>query len=101
MNFVFIGYGSIAKKHINAITNLFPDAKFTLVRRKNDFENEDENRNFYIATSFDEVKEVDFFFITIPTYLHLETIEKVLEFRKPVFIEKPLASSLELIEGLI
>ncbi|MCD6068712.1 MAG: oxidoreductase [Bacteroidetes bacterium] len=102
MKFGFVGYGSIAKKHIKAINSLFPDASCLIVRRAEDGKGMDaENANCTISTNMMDLLEVDFIFITNPTFLHVETIEMVLKFQKPLFIEKPLASSLDLVPEMI
>lgn len=101
MTFGFIGYGSIAKKHILAISKLYKHSEVILVRRDStDIIENIDNINFTITASIIDLHKADFIFITNPTSLHVDTIQKALEFKKPLFIEKPLSNTFEGVEVL-
>lgn len=94
MNVFIIGLGSIAKKHITAILQIDSDAKIYALRRNVDCKNEIPNvTNVY---DFNEVNmsEIDFILISNPTSEHFSTIKKVVQYGKPLFIEKPLFSEI-------
>jgi predicted dehydrogenase len=96
MKFGFVGYGSIAKKHIAAIDELYLNSEVVLIRRNVcDINSDLKNISFRSSSDLNELKKVDVIFITNPTSLHVETINKVIEFNKPLFIEKPLADTVK------
>jgi predicted dehydrogenase len=102
MKFAIIGYGSIAKKHIEAIGSVYPGSAVTLIRRKNEEKPVmPEGISCCIATDIEEVQQSDYVFITNPTSLHASTISRVLRFNKPLLIEKPLADKTDEVEGII
>lgn len=102
MNFGFIGYGSIAKKHIQAIAKLYVNANVLLVRRfDNDIDEIFQGITITTTNDYNLLRNVDFIFITNPTAFHTFAIEKVIEFNKPLFIEKPLACELDGLDLLI
>lgn len=92
MNILIIGLGSIAKKHITAIRSFNSNASIYALRSKRNANNHSGVTNLY---SFDEVSKIDFDFAIIsnPTSEHKNTIRTLLDFRIPLFIEKPIASS--------
>lgn len=95
MKILIIGLGSIALKHIEALKILDLKSQiFAFRSNKNSFE-DNEIINLY---SFDEVKKNDFDFAIIsnPTIKHQETIESLIPLHIPLFIEKPVHSSLEI-----
>ena len=100
MKFGFIGYGSIAKKHIQAIFSLYPNASILLVRHKPSAP-DNETPGCTTARDFDELRNVDAICITNPTSLHVNTIQKVLAFKKPLFIEKPLSHNMTGLSDLV
>jgi predicted dehydrogenase len=90
MIFLFIGYGSIAKKHISAIKELVTSPKIFILRHSHKI-NEVENNDFTSIYSWDEINfKPDCIFITNPTSLHYESILKSIENNCPIFIEKPV-----------
>ena len=94
MRVLIIGLGSIAKKHIKALYRLYEDCKVFALRSGNGADRVVGVTNIY---SFDEAKSIqpDFIIISNPTFQHLKTIETVLEWGFPLFIEKPILHSLE------
>ena len=93
MRIVFIGIGSIAKKHIKAIRKIEPQAEKFALRSSKDAAPYEDVKDFY---EYDDVKEIapDFIIISNPTSKHFETIQKLLSYRLPLFIEKPVFAEL-------
>jgi predicted dehydrogenase len=87
MKIFLIGLGSIAKKHITAIRKIEPNAIIYALRSSINAENYENVINVF---SWECALEADFILISNPTNLHGDTILKALEFKKPLFIEKPL-----------
>lgn len=92
MKILIIGLGSIAKKHIAAIRSIDSNASIYALRSQHNAQAYDGITNLY---SFDEASNIgfDFAITSNPTSEHKHTIQKLLEFKIPLFIEKPLASS--------
>lgn len=92
MKILIIGLGSIAKKHIAAIRSIDSNASIYALRSQHNAQAYDEITNLY---SFGEASNIgfDFAIISNPTSEHKHTIQKLLEFRIPLFIEKPVSSS--------
>jgi predicted dehydrogenase len=102
MKFGIVGYGSIAKKHIQAINSVYTDSTALVIRRSDDESIADlENVKIKVSTNLEDLADVDYILITNPTFLHVEVLTRVLKLGKPLFIEKPLADSLTDIEKLI
>lgn len=94
MKVLIIGLGSIAKKHIAAINQLDKSAEIYALRSNRESKN-DIDRVIDIYTLNDiEMSELDFILISNPTSEHFATIQKLIEFDKPLFIEKPLFSEI-------
>jgi len=93
MRIVFIGIGSIAKKHINAIRKIEPKAEIFALRSSRDATPYEGVKDFY---EYDDIKEIvpNFIIISNPTSKHFETIQKLLPYRIPLFIEKPVFAEL-------
>lgn len=91
MKVLIIGLGSIAGKHVEALKKINAGVEFFALRAR-------------MAASLPGVKDIykisdipsDISFIVIsnPTSMHADAIEKILHLKKPLFIEKPFASSL-------
>lgn len=99
MRILIIGLGSIGKKHVNAILTILPNAEIFALRSNKDA---DEIAGVINIFTFYEVGLIgaDFAIISNPTSEHKNTLSKLVGYGIPVFIEKPLYSSLE-IEELI
>lgn len=92
MKVLIIGLGSIAKKHITALRNLYPDSEIYALRSSKSSPVIEGIRSCY---TIDEVPlDVKFILISNPTSLHLKTIKDVSHFGVPLFIEKPPIDSL-------
>lgn len=93
MNILIVGLGSIARKHINAIRDICPDANLFALRSGHSASSVE---NVTDINSLEQVADINFDFAIIsnPTALHAQTISCLLKFRIPLFIEKPIFGSL-------
>lgn len=84
-----IGLGSIAQKHIAAVSYLYPNALFYALRHS---DSSISKENVVDLFSYEELldKNLDFIIISNPTVYHYCTLEKLASFSIPLFIEKPL-----------
>lgn len=96
MNILFVGYGSIAKKHIIALKKIIKNPKIYALRHSlNDSIKIDdiEINNIY---SWEEIDQnIDCIFITNPTSMHFDSIIKSVKYNCPIFIEKPVVHNLQ------
>lgn len=97
MRILIIGLGSVGKKHINAIRSIFPDTEVFALRSKKDAISIPNIRNIF---DFNEISSdsFDFAIISNPTFEHKRSIEKLVKFGFPLFIEKPVYLSLDIEE---
>lgn len=94
MKVLIVGLGSIALKHIHAIREIVPDSEIISIRSSRESKYVDGVTDFY---SYEELpSDFDFALISNPTSKHIETIKKLVPFRKPLLIEKPLSDSVEI-----
>lgn len=93
MKVLIVGLGSVAKKHTSALKKLDNSVQIIALRSGADVAPETDVINIF---SFDEIEKYapDFAIISNPTSKHKETIERLLRFKFPLFIEKPLHSDL-------
>jgi predicted dehydrogenase len=94
MKVLIIGLGSIAKKHIDVLMELYNDIVIYSLRSS------EKSEKYLKVINIFSLKDVvninfDFCIISSPTAHHLEDIKKVLHLDLPLFIEKPLFSSLD------
>lgn len=92
MKVLIIGLGKIARTHIDALRSIDPECTIYALRSDSNAESVDGIRNIFRLE--DTPDDIDFFIVSNPTALHAPTIRQLLEFRKPLFIEKPLFESL-------
>lgn len=92
MKVLIVGLGSIASKHIAALKNIDPKVEFYAMRSSL---NADAKEGITNVFSLENLNELDFAIISNPTSAHKETIERLIPKKIPLFIEKPLFSSLE------
>ncbi|MCL2539697.1 MAG: Gfo/Idh/MocA family oxidoreductase, partial [Oscillospiraceae bacterium] len=96
MNILFIGLGSVGKRHLR-------NAVFELTKRHLSYsidalrlrglplERDIEKELREIYTDFEQIKtNYDAVFITNPSSAHYETLRRAAQFSKAVFIEKPV-----------
>ena len=102
MKILIIGLGSIGKKHVRSILSILPDAEIFALRSKREANSFLEVKNIFSYTEIASIA-ADFAIIANPTSEHKKTIIQLIEYEIPLFIEKPLYSSLdikELIESI-
>lgn len=93
MKIVIIGLGSIGKKHVDGILNLYPEAQIYALRNSKNSEAYKSVVNIY---SKNEIPlNIDFIIISNITSSHENTILEMLDFKCPLFIEKPVISNLK------
>lgn len=93
MKVLIVGLGSIARKHITALRSIDSKVEILALRSVNNAQEEPGVTNIY---GFDQIPEdIDFAIISNPTSEHRGTIESLVRLNKPLFIEKPVLSSLE------
>lgn len=94
----FVGIGSIAKRHIRNLYNVCQERKINLVidafrREKRDIDKEIQNHIRQVFTNAQLLpNDYDIIFITNPTCMHLNTLQKLHGKATHFFIEKPLTS---------
>ena len=93
MKILIIGLGSIAKKHISAISALIPDPLFFALRSNKNSTTLENVKNIFEIN--EAPKDIDFIIISNPSNLHASTIKKVIFLNKPIFIEKPIFNNIE------
>lgn len=93
MRVLFIGIGSIAQKHIKAIRHIDESTQLFALRSSMDAVKYDGVVDIYDYADIEGVNP-DYIIISNPTSRHYETIVKLLPFRKPLFIEKPIFGEL-------
>lgn len=102
MKILIIGLGSIGKKHVRSIQSILPDAEIFALRSKREANSFSGVKNIFSYTEISSIA-ADFAIIANPTSEHKKTIIQLIEYEIPLFIEKPLYSSLdikELIESI-
>jgi predicted dehydrogenase len=92
MRVLIIGLGSIAKKHIDAIYRLDKSAIIYALRSKPQSKSNISGVIDIYNLKDIEIFNLDFILISNPTSEHFSTIKQLVEFNKPLFIEKPLFS---------
>jgi predicted dehydrogenase len=95
MNVLIVGFGSIAKKHCQALLTINPDTNIFALRSNNNAEIFSGITNIYDPNQLSKIK-FDFIIISSPTFLHEKHIRDMIQLNKPLFIEKPLANKLEI-----
>jgi len=94
MKVLIIGLGSIAKKHILALKQINTKVVIFALRSRTNASQYQDITNIY---NTDELENYafDFCIISSPTTFHARDIEKIIQFKIPLFIEKPLFSTLD------
>jgi predicted dehydrogenase len=93
MKVLIIGLGSIAKKHISALSVIQNDAQVYALRSSTAAEPYENVINLFEQTELSK-HQFDFCIISSPTALHAENIDFIAGLKIPMFIEKPLFSDL-------
>jgi predicted dehydrogenase len=82
-----VGYGSIAKKHIDALNSIMGSPEIYLLRRKGHVTEVNPYTSTYWYDEFPE--DIDFFIISNPTSVHYDTLLELVRLNKPILLEKP------------
>jgi predicted dehydrogenase len=93
MRILIIGLGSIANKHIQSILKINGEAEIFALRHDKKSKSIDNVHNIYSLD--DAPKNLDFILISNPSSKHYNTIQSVLHFKCPLFIEKPVFTDLK------
>lgn len=93
MNVLIIGLGSIARKHITALREIYPNISLFAFRSALSSPEESGIKNVYELIEIKELS-IDFIIISNPTFKHKETISDLIQFNLPLFIEKPVSNEL-------
>lgn len=91
MKLLIIGLGSIAQKHIDALIKINQFASVYALRSNTNAKPFINIIDLYELS--DVPNDIDFILISNPTSLHSKTILNVIDFNKPLFIEKPVFDS--------
>src|SRR5665647_16995 len=97
MKVLLIGLGSIGKKHVKAIQAIQSDAEIFALRSNKEAEKFEGVTNIYSQEDIG-ILSADFGIISNPTSEHKKSITQLIEYNIPLFIEKPLHSSLDIKE---
>jgi len=100
MNILIIGLGSIGKKHVDVIKQLNQKTVIFALRSKKDADQYLDVINIYDSELIPSI-HIDFVIIANPTSEHKKTIEMIIEYGLPMFIEKPIDSTLEIKKNVI
>ena len=94
MNILIIGIGSISKKHIYSIKKIIKNPViYGLRSNKLKCSKLKDVQNIFELSDLNT--KIDFVIISNPTHLHYNSIINSLNLNCPLFIEKPVLSSLE------
>lgn len=93
MNVLIIGLGSIAEKHVKALLSLNEATSIYALRSG---ESPNQVANVTNVSSIEAAGVTfDFVIVSNPTFSHYPTLEKLLAYNIPLFIEKPLFHTLD------
>ncbi len=93
MNVLIVGLGSIAKKHINALQELYANDLTVYALRHSASPSQEPGVTNLLPG--DAIPEVDFVLISNPTGFHADSVERWSKLGKPIFLEKPPVETLE------
>jgi len=92
MKVLVIGLGSIAQKHVKVLKEITTNVEVFALRSEKNSNIFNDVKNIY---SWEEApKDLDFIIISNPTSEHYKTIKNAIQFKVPLFIEKPPLSEL-------
>ena len=92
-NVAIIGYGNIAKKHLNILLKLAPNLKFFVISKRN-FVNNSKNINFFKSKSKLNNININLALICSPSNKHYQDFLYFYKKKSHILIEKPLTNNL-------
>lgn len=99
MKVLFVGFGSIAKKHYDALKKLQPNSTVYALKSGNSSTKETDVIDLFDWK--DVPKDISFAIVSNPTFKHTEVLSQLVERNIPVFMEKPLSDKLEGLSELV
>jgi predicted dehydrogenase len=99
MKVLIVGLGSIARRHVDAIRTILPEARIHALRSGTSSAGIDGVAD--IESWGNVPTDLDFIVISNPTACHFDTISQALVFQVPLFIEKPPLMNLEGADTLV
>lgn len=100
MKILFIGLGSIGKRHLRNIADILfeKNIDYSIDALRSRHLQLPADTELLIAQTYSDLSQItenyDITFICNPTHLHFQTIESILPITKHIFIEKPVFESL-------
>ena len=89
-----IGYGSIASKHINVLSNLCPSAEFHVLSSRRLSPSRSEDRlTFHTEIASFLAVDLNMVIIASAASRHITFFQQILDKDLPILVEKPIASS--------
>ena len=103
MKILFIGLGSIGRRHLRNVATLRPGAQRVVLRRPESIHSLDGLPDFCYVHSLEEAARLrpDMAFISSPAPFHVPAARTLAEMGVSLFVEKPLATSLDGIGELL
>jgi predicted dehydrogenase len=95
MKVLILGFGSIARKHVQSIQKIVPGSQIFALRSGIEGEKYPGVTNIFSLSEID-ARSMNFCIISTPTSEHKNSIEQVINYGVPLFIEKPIHNSLQI-----
>jgi len=108
MKFALVGCGNIAKKHAHVITNYLGDSEIVALCDMIPERAQEYSKKFD-ASAFSSIKEmmdsvgndIDIINVLTPSGAHFSSIAELVEYGKPIVVEKPIALRLQEADEII
>ena len=108
IRFALVGCGEIAKKHVHVIQNCLQNAEITglcdvAIEKAQKFADQTHARAFSdVREMMDKIgNDIDIVNILTPSGIHRQSILDVVEYEKPIVVEKPIALRLDEADDII
>ncbi len=96
MRVLFIGIGSIARRHCFNLIKLFPDTQLVFYKRNDVAHQFAKDVGAEIIDSLDLINDsLDAVFICSPAKFRMDIYERIFRYNIPLYAEKPIVSSIE------
>ena len=93
MKVLIVGYGSIAKKHTKVLKKIVQGVDIIALRNSGKSQQYNNIKSVYCWEDVD--RDIDFIIISNPSSEHYSTILQAINFKVPLFIEKPPLATLD------